>query len=52
MTATRLLTLKETHIALAIEGHHRFYGDLDLENDARFEASVRNICGLFVNVVD
>jgi ankyrin repeat protein len=52
--ATRPLTLQEMNIALAIEDHHRSYDDLkpDLDDDARFEVSVRHLCGLFVTVVD
>ncbi|KAF1809210.1 HET-domain-containing protein [Eremomyces bilateralis CBS 781.70] len=52
--ATRPLTLKEMNIALAIEDRHRSYDDLkpDLDDKARFEASVTHLCGLFVTVVD
>jgi ankyrin repeat protein len=51
---TRPLTLNEMNIALAIEDHHRSYDDLkpDLDDEARFEVSVRHLCGLFVTVVD
>ena len=52
VAATRPLTLKELNIALAIEDHHQCYDDLDLENDAQLKSSVRNLCGLFVTVVD
>ncbi|KAF1813100.1 HET-domain-containing protein [Eremomyces bilateralis CBS 781.70] len=52
--ATRPLTLTEMNIALAIEDRHRSFDDLepDLDDEARFEASVRHLCGLFVTVVD
>ena len=40
------------NIALAIEDHHKSYEDLDLENNSRFEHTLRNIYGLFVSVVD
>jgi hypothetical protein len=52
--ATRPLTIQEMNIALAIEDHHRSYDDLkpDLDDEARFEVSVRHLCGLFVTVVD
>jgi ankyrin repeat domain-containing protein 50 len=52
VAATRPLTLKEINIALAIEDHHKCYDNLDLENEMRFGSSVRNLCGLFVSVVD
>jgi hypothetical protein len=54
VAARRPLTLKEMSIALAIEDHHRSYEDLDLDlqNMARFEKTIRNLGGLFVNVVD
>jgi ankyrin repeat protein len=52
VAATNPLTLTEMNIALAIEDHHRSYEDLDLESESRFECTLRNICGLFVSVVD
>ena len=52
VAAKRPLTLQEMNIALAIEDHHRSYEDLDLRNEARFETTVRNLCGLFVSVID
>jgi hypothetical protein len=36
---------------LAIEDH-KSYKDLDLDDEARFESTVRNTCGLFVTVID
>ncbi|KAF2175634.1 hypothetical protein K469DRAFT_679773, partial [Zopfia rhizophila CBS 207.26] len=52
VAATRPLTLTEMNIALAIEDHHQSYEDLRLSNHARFDSTVRNLCGLFVNVID
>jgi ankyrin repeat protein len=52
LAATSPLTLTEMNIALAIEDHHKSYKDLDLESESRFEHTLRNICGLFVSVVD
>jgi ankyrin repeat domain-containing protein 50 len=54
VAAARPLTLNEMNIALAIEDHHRSYEDLgdDLENQTRFKDTVRQLCGLFVNVID
>ena len=51
VAATRLLTLREMNIALAIEDHHRSDEDFDLENETRFGTTIRNLCGLFVSVV-
>ena len=52
IAAMNPLTLTEMNIALAIEDHHKSYEDLDLESESRFEHTLRNICGLFVSVVD
>jgi hypothetical protein len=52
VAATKLLTLTEMNIALAIEDDHKSFHDLDLESESRFERTLRNICGLFVSVVD
>ena len=54
VAAIRPLTLKEISIALAIEDYHRSYEDLDLnlQNEARLATTIRNLCGLFVNVID
>jgi ankyrin repeat protein len=52
IAATRPLNLKEMDVALEIEGKSRSYEDLDLEEDENREAYIRNLCGLFVTVVD
>lgn len=52
LIAVRPLTLGEMNIALAIEDLHRSREDLDLENEGRFRSAIRNLCGLFVSVVD
>ena len=52
VAATNPLTLTEMNIALAIKDNHKSYEDLDLESESRFEHTLRNICGLFVSVVD
>ena len=52
VAATRPLTLKEMNVALAIEDYHRCYDNLDLEKEATFGSTIRNLCGLFVTVVD
>ncbi|KAF4250500.1 hypothetical protein CNMCM8980_000868 [Aspergillus fumigatiaffinis] len=50
--ATRPLTIKEMRIALALDLRHRKYDELDLEPEARFAKTVRNLCGLFVTIID
>jgi hypothetical protein len=52
VAAPRPLTLKEMNIALSIEDHHKDFDDLelDLEDQTRFESSLRNLCGFFVSV--
>ncbi|KAJ5589981.1 hypothetical protein N7450_003953 [Penicillium hetheringtonii] len=50
--AARPLAVKEMSIALAINLDCREYANLDLEPEARFATTVRNLCGLFVTIVD
>ncbi|KAJ5725594.1 uncharacterized protein N7483_006951 [Penicillium malachiteum] len=52
VSATRPLSLREMRIALAIERDSRSYDDLDLEKKSTFATVVRNLCGLFINIVD
>jgi hypothetical protein len=52
VAAARPLTIKEMGIALAIEDDHKSSQDLDIQPEARIEATVRNLCGLFLSVVD
>jgi ankyrin repeat protein len=54
VATTRPLTLNEMNIALAIEDHYDSYDNLepDLDDEARFEVTVKSLCGLFVIVVD
>jgi ankyrin repeat domain-containing protein 50 len=52
VAAARPLTLKEMNIALAINFNHKTYIDLELDNEPRFEKTIRNLCGLFVTVVE
>ncbi|KAH7381872.1 ankyrin repeat-containing domain protein, partial [Cadophora sp. MPI-SDFR-AT-0126] len=50
--ATRDLDLDELNIALHIKpGMHKIE-DLDLEANNYFQITVRNLCGLFINVID
>ena len=52
VAAARPLSLKEMALALAIQENHRSYDDLELEPEDRFRITVRELCGLFVTVVD
>ena len=37
---------------LTIKDNSKSYKDLNLEEDTNFETIIRNLCGLFVNVID
>ncbi|CAG8253715.1 unnamed protein product [Penicillium nalgiovense] len=52
VSSARPMTLKEMRIVLAIRPSDRTYEDLDLESEIRFPAVVRNLCGLFVTIID
>jgi ankyrin repeat domain-containing protein 50 len=52
--AKRPLTLAEMSIALAIEEHHKSNDDIqqEMEPEVRFRSTLRDLCGLFVVIVD
>ncbi|KAN0070262.1 ankyrin [Elaphomyces granulatus] len=52
VAAERPLTLKEMNVALALRENYRSYNDLDLSSEERFRENVRDLCGLFVTVID
>ena len=52
VAAERPLTLKEMSVAFALRENHRSYGDLDLRSEERFRENVRDLCGLFVTIID
>jgi ankyrin repeat domain-containing protein 50 len=52
VAAARPLTLKEMSLALALRGNHQSYGDLDLKSEERFRENIRDLCGLFVMIID
>ncbi|KAN0067109.1 hypothetical protein V8E54_014756 [Elaphomyces granulatus] len=52
VAAERPLTLKEMSVALALRENHWSYGDLDLRSEERFRENVRDLCGLFVTIID
>ncbi|KAI3340554.1 hypothetical protein F4824DRAFT_425241 [Ustulina deusta] len=52
LAAARPLTLSEMNIALSIRQGHRSYGELNLKPEERFREYVRDLCGLFVTIID
>ncbi|KAG6991336.1 hypothetical protein G7Y79_00053g088190 [Physcia stellaris] len=50
--AVRPLTLNEMNVALSITEDSRCLADLDLESSSSFRTTVRDLCGLFVNIRD
>lgn len=58
VAAARPLTLQEMNIALAIdeklerEESCQSYNELDLESEGPFRDKIRNLCGLFISIID
>lgn len=52
LAANRPLTLQETNIAMVINESHQSHKDLDLWNPTGLVDKIKNICGLFLSVVD
>ncbi|KAN0087129.1 hypothetical protein V8E54_000817 [Elaphomyces granulatus] len=52
VAAARPLTLKEMALALTVREDHRSYSDINLISEDRFRETIRDICGLFVTVID
>jgi ankyrin repeat domain-containing protein 50 len=52
VVAARPLSLQEMALALAIKENHQLYNDLELEPEGRFCNTVRELCGLFVTIID
>ena len=50
--AVRPLTLNEMNVALSITEDSCCLADLDLESSSSFRTTVRDLCGLFVNIRD
>ena len=52
--ATRPLSVNETSVVLAIQESHYSYEDFEeeLEPEVRFQYTVRDLCGLFIIIVD
>ncbi|PON21578.1 hypothetical protein TGAM01_v209609 [Trichoderma gamsii] len=52
VSAARPLTLSEMNLALTLRSHHQSYDDLNLKSEERFRENVRDLCGLFIAVID
>ncbi|KAK6359015.1 hypothetical protein TWF696_000187 [Orbilia brochopaga] len=52
ISAARPLTLKEMNVVLALQKHPQSYSCLDLAPDERFHKTIRELCGLFITVID
>jgi len=52
VAATRPLTLAEMALALTLREDHRSYNNLHLNPEERFREHVRELCGLFVSIID
>jgi ankyrin repeat protein len=52
LAAARPLTLSEMALALVLQESHRSYYDLNPRSKDRFHEEVRDVCGLFVTVID
>ena len=52
VAAARPLTLKEMALVLSIRENHQSYGDIDLKPEGRLRETIRDICGLFVTIID
>ncbi|KFY39182.1 hypothetical protein V495_06100 [Pseudogymnoascus sp. VKM F-4514 (FW-929)] len=50
--ATRPLSVKEVTTALLIQENHKTYADLEIPPDGFSKTYIRNLCGLFVSVID
>ncbi|UKZ96666.1 uncharacterized protein TrAFT101_011444 [Trichoderma asperellum] len=52
VAAARPLTLSEMNLALTLRSHHQSYSDLELKSEERFRENVRDLCGLFVAIIN
>lgn len=52
LAAARPLTLSEMALALVLRKRHRSYSGLNLRTEDRFHEEVRDVCGLFVTVIN
>ncbi|KAL9473864.1 hypothetical protein ACSS6W_008244 [Trichoderma asperelloides] len=52
VAAARPLTLSEMNLALTLRSHHQSYDKLDLKSEERFRENVRDLCGLFIAIIN
>ncbi|KXX76648.1 Ankyrin repeat domain-containing protein 50, partial [Madurella mycetomatis] len=52
VAAARPLTLREMNVALVLRKGHQSYKTFALEPEHRFRENIRDICGLFVAIID
>ena len=52
LSAVRPLTLREVNVAMTIEASSTSYDDLDIIPEDKWKVIIRNLCGLFVTIVD
>ncbi|KAM0439935.1 hypothetical protein ACHAPT_001034 [Fusarium lateritium] len=52
LAAKRPLTLNEMAAAMAVESSHTSYSQLEMEPEGRLRTWIREICGLFVSIID
>ncbi|EHK41445.1 hypothetical protein TRIATDRAFT_321663 [Trichoderma atroviride IMI 206040] len=52
VAAVRPLTLKEMSFALLLRKSHHSWEDIDLKPEIRFRQELRDVCGLFIVVID
>lgn len=52
VAAARPLTLEEMNLALALQNSHRSNNDIELKPEERFRQELRDICGLFITILD
>ena len=52
LAAKRPLSLEEINVAMVIDHLHEYYNDLEMWSPADSADIVKNICGLFISVVD
>lgn len=52
MAATRPLTVEEMNLALALQKSHQSHHDIKLKSEERFRQELRDICGLFITIIN
>jgi ankyrin repeat protein len=52
VAAARPLSLKELEFMISLRDGHHSYADLEVRSEARLRETVRDLCGLFVTIVD